>query len=342
MADQLRWGIIGTGSIAHQFARGLAHSRTGRLVAVGSRRQVTAEQFGDEFDVPHRHASYDALLQDDDVEAVYIAAPHPIHAEWAVAAAEAGKHILCEKPLAMNHAQAAEIVDAARRSDVFLMEAFMYRCHPQTARLVELVRDDAIGDVASIQATFSFRSGWDPQSRLLDKNLGGGGILDVGCYCTSMARLIAGVATGQHFAEPVELKGCGHLGETGVDEWAIASLKFPGGILAQLATGVRLAQQNAVRIYGTDGYIDVPSPWTPARQGGATSILLHKGGETLEIEVETGEWLYGLEADTVAAHLEDRQAAPPAMTWDDTLGNMKALDLWRAEIGLEYEADRQA
>lgn len=342
MTDELRWGIIGTGSIAHQFARGLAHSRTGRLVAVGSRRRETAEEFGDEFGVAHRHAGYDALLDDADVEAIYIATPHPFHAEWAVAAAEARKHILCEKPLAINHAQAADIVGAARRNDVFLMEAFMYRCHPQTARLVELLREGAIGDVGSIQATFSFRTGWNPDGRLLKKELGGGGILDVGCYCTSMARLIAGAARGEDFAEPVELKGCGHLGETGVDEWAVASLKFPGGILAELATGVRLTQQNVVRIYGTEGHIEVPSPWIPAREGGAVHIRLHKGGETQRMEIETGDWLYGIEADTVAEHLENRQAAPPAMTWDDTLGNMKALDRWRAEIVLEYEADREA
>jgi predicted dehydrogenase len=342
MTDELRWGIIGTGSIAHQFARGLAHSRTGRLVAVGSRRRETAEEFGDEFNVAHRHAGYDALLDDADVEAVYIATPHPFHAEWAVAAAEAGKHILCEKPLSINHAEAADIVEAARHNDVFLMEAFMYRCHPQTARLVGLLREGAIGDVGSIQATFSFRTGWNPDGRLLRKELGGGGILDVGCYCTSMARLIAGVARGEDFAEPLELKGCGHLGETGVDEWAVASLKFPGGILAELATGVRLTQQNVVRIYGTEGYIEVPSPWIPAREGGSVHLFLHKGGETHKIEIETGDWLYGIEADTVAAHLQNRQAAPPAMTWDDTLGNMKALDRWRAEIGLEYEADREA
>ncbi len=342
MAEQLLWGIIGTGSIAHQFARGLADSQTGRLVAVGSRSQETADAFGEEFDVARRHAGYDALLQDTDVEAVYIATPHPFHAEWAIAAAEAGKHILCEKPLGINHAQAAAIVEAARVNDVFLMEAFMYRCHPQTARLVELVRDGAIGEVGSIQAAFSFRTGWEPRSRLLDRRLGGGGILDVGCYCTSMARLIAGVARERNFTEPVELKGCGHLGETGVDEWAVACLRFPGGILAELAAGVRLAQQNSVRIYGSDGYLEVPSPWIPAREGGTATILLHKGGGTEEIRVETDRWLYGIEADTVAAHLEQRQAAPPAMTWDDSLGNMKALDRWRAEIGLEYDADRTA
>jgi predicted dehydrogenase len=128
-----------------------------------------------------------------------------MHAEWAIKTAEAGKHILCEKPLTLNYPQAMAVIEAAQRNDVFLMEAFMYRCHPQTAKLVELIKDRVIGDVRFIQASFSFHAGVNPESRLLNNALGGGGILDVGCYCTSMARLIAGAALGQRFAEPIEV-----------------------------------------------------------------------------------------------------------------------------------------
>ena len=182
MAKHLRWGIIGTGGIAHRFAQGVQHSKTGELIAVGSRRQETADAFAKEFGVPHRHASYEALLADEDVDAIYVSTPHPMHAEWAIKSAEAGKHILCEKPLAINHAEAMAVVEAARENDVFLMEAFMYRCHPQMRRVVELVREGAIGRVCMIQATFSFQGGTDPKSRLMNNALGGGGILDVGCY----------------------------------------------------------------------------------------------------------------------------------------------------------------
>jgi predicted dehydrogenase/aryl-alcohol dehydrogenase-like predicted oxidoreductase len=341
MAGKLQWGIIGTGGIAHAFAEGLARSKTGTLVAVGSRRQESADKFGDEFQLPKRYGSYEALLADSEVEAVYISTPHPMHAEWAIKSAEAGKHILCEKPLALNHAEAMVVVEAARENDVFLMEAFMYRCHPQTARLVELVRSGVIGKVGVIQATFSFRAHFDPEGRLFKHALGGGGILDVGCYCTSMARLIAGAATGRDFAEPLEVKGVGHIGESRVDDYAIASLRFPGNILAQLATGVHLSQENGARIFGAEGSIFVPSPWIPGREPQPTTIIVHRSGKAPEeVVVESDRPLYTIEADTVAEHINQRQASPPAMTWDDTLGNMRALDAWRAAIGLVYDMEK--
>ena len=342
MAKQLRWGIIGTGSIAHVFAKGLAHSKTGKLVAVGSRRQETADGFGKEFDLAKAYGSYEALLADAEVDAVYISTPHPMHAEWAIKAAEAGKHILCEKPLTVNHAEAMAVVEAARANDVFLMEAFMYRCHPQIARLVQLIREKAIGEVRVIQATFSFNAGYDEESRLIDNRLGGGGILDVGCYAVSMARLVAGAAVGKDFAEPLEVRGTAHVGKTGVDEWAAAAVRFPGDIIALLATGVRVSQENVVRIYGSEGSIVVPNPWIANREGGAAKILVQRSGakEAEEITVESPGWLYAIEADTVAANIERGQAEPPAMTWADSLGNMKTLDMWRESVGVTYESEK--
>jgi predicted dehydrogenase len=197
MSKSLAWGILGAGTIARAFANGVAQSETGTLLAVGSRSQETADAFGDKWNIPRRYSSYEALLADKDVQAIYISVPHPLHAEWAIKAAEAGKHVLCEKPIALNHAEATAIVEAAYRNDVFLMEAYMYRCHPQIARLVELIRAGAIGQVRLIQATFSFHTRFNPESRLLKNTLGGGGILDVGGYCASIARLIAGAASGE-------------------------------------------------------------------------------------------------------------------------------------------------
>src|SRR5687768_11031907 len=212
-AGKLQWGIIGTGGIARAFAHGVRRSRSGALAAVGSRARETAERFARELEIPRAHASYERLLDDPGVQAVYIATPHPSHAEWAIRAANAGKHVLVEKPMGMNHAEAMRMVEAAVANDVFLMEAFMYRCHPQARRIVELIRERAIGNVRVIHATFSFH--WpktlDLSSRLLNHALGGGGILDVGCYCMSIARLIAGAAAGRDFAEPTELKAVGHV-----------------------------------------------------------------------------------------------------------------------------------
>src|SRR5260221_10563040 len=195
MSRTLQWGILGTGWIAGVFAKRVKQSQTGRLVAVGSRTQAAADTFGETWSIPHRYSRYEDVLADQSVQAVYVAIPHPFHAQWAIKAAEAGKHVLCEKPIALNHAEAMAIVEAVQRHNVFLMEAYMYRCHPQTAKLLELIRSGVIGQVRLIQATFSFQADAHPESRLLNNALGGGGILDAGGYCTSMAPLIAGAAT---------------------------------------------------------------------------------------------------------------------------------------------------
>jgi predicted dehydrogenase len=339
----LNWGILGTGSIAHTFAEQLPRSKTGKLVAVGSRTFESANRFADEFRVPNRHGNYDALLNDPQVQAVYISTPHPMHAEWAIRAARAKKHILCEKPLGLNEREARRIIDAAREHDVFLMEAFMYRCHPQTHKLVELLRQRVIGEVRLIQASFSFSGPDDTHGRLLAPELGGGGILDVGCYPVSMSRLVAGVSTGRDFADPIELKAVAHLGTTGVDEWSAAVARFPGDIIAQLSTGVRLEQENAVRIFGSHGSIFMPTPWAPARDGGPWSFFVRPNDRPVqEIGGAASQPLYAIEADVVAANVENRQAAFPAMSWEDTLGNLRALDLWRDSIGLIYPAESDA
>ncbi len=339
----INWGILSTGSIARAFAHGLTQSRTGRLVAVGSRSREAADAFGSQFGIPADgcHADYETLLRDPRVEAVYIAPPHPFHAEWAIKAAQAGKHVLCEKPFAMNHAQAQAMFEAARQHHVFMMEAFMYRCHPQIPLLLDLIRDGVIGEVRAIQAAFAFRGGDAPDSRILNRQLGGGGILDVGCYPVSFARLIAGAATGVPFQDPLFVQGAGHIGSTGVDDYAAAMLTFPGDIIAQVATGVRLAMDNVVRIYGTRGRIVVENPWAASRDKPSVANITVHAQETQTHRIEADRTCFAAEADIVAEAVAAgrTEAPPPAMTWADTLGNMQTLDAWRSTIGLAYEAD---
>lgn len=345
MSEKLRWGLLGTGAIATAFARGLKTTRNGELLAVASRSQEKADKFGDEFAVPRRYGSYERLLADGDVQAVYIATPHPYHAEWAIKAARAGKHVLCEKPLSVNHPTAMAMVEEAALNNVLLMEAFMYRCHPQTAKLLELIRSRVIGDVRVIQATFSFHAQPNPNSRIYDAELAGGGILDVGCYPVSMARLVAGAALGKHFAEPITVGGTGFVGATGIDEWAIGCLRFDNGIMAQVSTGVGVNQENVVRIFGSQGWIHLPNPWVAARSGGTESkIIVHRKGvgEPEEIVIRTPITSFAIEAETLGAAIlaGKRQVDPPAMTPDDSLGNMKVLDQWRATFGHEYPFEK--
>lgn len=338
MAANLKWGILGTGAIARKFANGLAESRTGKLVAIGSRSFDSAKKFTEEYSATI-HTSYESLLADPEVEAVYISTPHPMHAEWAIKSADAGKHVLCEKPLTINLKEAEAVIAAAKRNDVFLMEALMYRCHPQTIRLVELIHNKIVGDVKLIRATFSFTADYNLESRLLKNALAGGGILDVGVYCASMARLVAGAATGKPFAEPLEVLGAGHVGaQSRVDEYAVASLKFPGGILAQLTCGVQLAVESNVVIVGTEGTLVIPSPWVITRAAGFSKMIVFKGDIPEEIVVESDRGLYAIEADHVAEYLDQRQS--PLVSWEDTLGTIRTLDAWRKSVGVVYDSEK--
>lgn len=331
--ENLKWGVLATGRIAGVFAKDLRESKTGTLVAVGSRSQESADRFGDEWNVPNRHGSYEALLADAEVDAVYISTPHPQHAEWAIAAARAGKHILCEKPLTLNSPDAMRVVEAAERHGVMLIEAFMYRCHPQTAKIAELVKSGELGEVRQIEATFSFFSGGGMEGRLHNPELGGGGILDVGCYTASFSRLVAGAANGLDFVEPIEVKAVGVLGEGGVDDYTSAVVRFPGNVLAVLSTGVRISGGGFARIIGTAGTLRVPSPWFC---GASPHLILEKGGETKEITVETDRPLYAYEADLFAASVAAGRAIAPAQSGADAIGNMRLLDRWRKEIGVVY------
>jgi predicted dehydrogenase/aryl-alcohol dehydrogenase-like predicted oxidoreductase len=336
---KLRWGILGTGNIASRFASQVPTSATGEVVAVGSRSIDSANAFADRWDIANRHGSYDDLLADETVDAVYIATPHPMHVEWAIKAAEAGKHVLCEKPLAINKAWAEAMIEVAVANDVFLMEAYMYRCLPQTKLIAQLVRDGELGTVHQIQATFAFASSYRPESRIFADDLAGGGILDVGGYPVSMARLIAGAAIGQSYADPAAVTAVGHVGETGADEWSVATLSFGGGVTAQVSTGVRLADQNQVRVFGSEGYLVVEEPWFGG-DGKPTHVTLHRvGEEPRDLSVEPA-LIYAAEADAVAAAVRSGQRQAPEMTWADTLGNLTVLDAWRAAIGQQYASER--
>jgi len=342
MSARLNWGILATGGIARKFATELPGSRTGRLVAVGSRTQAAADKFAADFPGTRAHGSYEALLADPGVAAVYIANPHPGHLEWTLKAAAAGKHILCEKPLALNRADAARAVAAARQHGVFLMEAFMYRCHPQTARLAELVRGGAIGELRAIHANFTVPFKFDPAHRIFAKDLGGGAILDLGCYPVSFSRRMAGAALGRVCAEPLALAGTGRLNAvTGADEFAAATLTFPGGITAQISCSSCVPLEIRARLLGTAGWIDVPTPFHPGNQDRPAEILLHRPGATgpERIVVEGALSLYTLEADTVGEAITHGELESVVMNHADTLANMAALDAWRAAVGMRYDGE---
>ena len=343
MTAKINWGILTTGGIARKFVADLRQSRTGRFVAVGARNLADAEKFAREFGGARAHGSYEALLADPEVQVVYIGTPHSFHLEWALKAAAAGKHILCEKPLTLNVADAQKLITAARQHDVLLMEAYMYRCHPQTRKLVELVRDGAIGELRLIRAAFSVICDFNPEHRMFKRELGGGAILDLGCYPVSFSRLIAGAARGRPFDDPVEFHAAGRVHpQVQTDEYAAAVVKYPGDVIAELACGSTVSQDMFVRIYGTAGWLDVPNPFTPGLGGRDEKIYLHRNGaggpEEIVVPGE-GMGLYAYEADAVADALARGVREVPGMTWADTIGNMAVLDAWRAAVGVTYPGE---
>jgi len=328
----VRWGILSTGHIAQTFAKAVQECEGESLASVGSRSLGPAQDFARTFNIPSVHASYEALLADPTVEAVYIATPHPFHADWVVKAAQAGKHILCEKPMGMDLGEVQRMTAAAKEHEVLLMEAFMYRCHPQTHRLIELLKEGAIGRLRVIRASFSFDRDLGLQHRLFNKALGGGGILDLGCYPVSMARLMAGTAVGKPFAEPEKVLGLASLGpESGVDEWASAVLRFSGGILAELSCGIRVERESwSIMLYGTEGRLEVPSPWHCGFGPGETTLLrFSKGKQEPEVvTVRSEHSVYAYEVKTFSASVKAGKVMSPAMTPEDSLGNISVLDQW--------------
>jgi predicted dehydrogenase/aryl-alcohol dehydrogenase-like predicted oxidoreductase len=343
--QKIRWGIIGPGTIARTFAEGVAGSKTGELIAIATRNPGKAG-LADGFPGTRIIGGYEALLVDTEIDAVYIATPHTAHAELAIKAIRAGKHVLVEKPMALSAYDADLIFHEARKAGVLVGEAFMYLFHPQTRRLVELVKEGAIGEVRIIRSSFGFDMGtFRPDHRLFSNDLAGGGILDVGGYPVSMVRLIAGAAMGRDFAEPATVAGVAHLGQSGVDEWASAVLKFPNEIVAEVSCSIMAQQDNTLRIIGSKGRIEVKDFWfAGGKQGGTGRIEIIKGDERQVIEVEEKRHLYSFEVDAVteAIRAGKGEFGFPGMGGEATLGNLRVLDRWRASVGLEYGIEKAA
>lgn len=338
------WGIIGPGRIAKTFAAGLQKLADTRLVAVGS-RSPNRPELRDDFPGARILNGYQALIDDPEVDVVYISTPHPQHAEWCIKAAEAGKHILCEKPIALSAQQADFVINVAKKNNVFFGEAFMYRHHPLTIRLIDVLKSGTIGKVKLLRAVMGFRQAdLRPETRHFSNVMAGGGILDLGCYPVSMVRLIAGALEERPYLEPTQCVGLGFLGKTGVDETASLTLEFPNGLIADVSCSMALQQDNVLRVFGTDGRIEVADFWFGSgREGGIGKIKLVRNDQREEIiEVDEPRWLYSIEAETTnnAIRAGKTQFSYPGMSWEDTIGNMRVLDQWRSAIGLTYEIEK--
>ncbi len=322
---RIRWGIAATGGIAASFAEGLAQTDDAELVAVASRSQERADAFGDRFAVARRHGSYEALADDDGIDVVYVASPQSHHVDDALLFLEAGRAVLCEKPFALDHRQAARMVDAARARGVFLMEAMWSRFLPAYVRLRELLAEGRIGEPRLVEADFGFalppELATAADHRLLDPARGGGGLLDLGVYPVQLCSLVLG--------PPDRVAAVGHVGPTGVDEQVAAVLGHPGGAVGAVKAAIRTGMTCTARIAGTEGAIELPAMM---HCPDALRVLSARGIEDLEVPVE-GQGLRYQVAE-VHAGLRDGRTESEVMGLDETLSIMATLDRIRSAVGI--------
>jgi D-xylose 1-dehydrogenase (NADP+, D-xylono-1,5-lactone-forming) len=311
-AVPVRWGILSTARINRSVLPGLHESPEAELVAVASRDLARAEAYAAEHGIPRAHGSYEALLADPEVEAVYVSLPNDGHVPWSIRALEAGKHVLCEKPLARRPAEVERAFDAADRAGCLLVEAFMYRHHPQTRRFEELLREGVVGEIRHVHASFSFRLDDEANVRLRPE-LDGGALMDVGCYCVSGSRLAVG-------AEPLEASASQVVGPTGVDVRLAGTLVFPDGVLAQIDCGFDLAPRARLEVTGTEGILRVAHPWSCEE---ARIELRRRGAEVEWTEVENPD-RYRLQTENVSRAI--RGLGPPLLGRTDALAQARAID----------------
>lgn len=322
--EKIRWGILGTGRIAGVFATGLTALEDAELVAVGSRSQQSADAFADKFDIPRRHASYEALAADPEIDAIYIATPHNLHAENSILCMQQGKAVLCEKPFTVNARETEKVIAVARQEKRFLMEAMWSRFLPALIYARDLVLDGAIGELRMIQADFGYRAGFDPEKRTFNPALAGGGLLDVGIYPISLAHWLLG--------EPAKIAGLAEVGTTGVDEQAAWVFLYPGGEMAVMSSAVRTTTQHEAILYGTEGWIRLPAQFWNAKK-----LILHRNGkedETFEPpRVGNG---YNYEAAEVANCLRAGKLESDVLPLAETLAMMRTMDELRRQWGVKY------
>jgi D-xylose 1-dehydrogenase (NADP+, D-xylono-1,5-lactone-forming) len=304
--DKIRWGILSTARINRHVIPALKASVQNELVAVASRDLEHARKYAQEWKIPAAYGSYTELLNDPHIDVIYISLPNHLHAEWTIKAAQAGKHVLCEKPLALNVAAVDQISAAAAAGEVTVMEAFMYRHHPMTLKVRELVDTGAIGDVRYLRATFSFildpsstNIRWQPES-------GGGSLWDIGCYPVSYARMVMGCLPSEVYGDQV-------LGDSGIDVSFTGQLRFPNGAFAQVESSFELPYTTGVEIRGTQGTILVPVPFNPNQK--RTQISLIQGDQQRELHFDY-PLLYQGEVEDMAAAITTHK--PPRLSLSES------------------------
>ena len=324
--SKFKWAILGPGAIAHKFATGLSVIEDAELYAIGSRSLERAEAFAKKYNASKFYGSYEELVKDKEIDCVYVSTPHPMHMEATLLCIENGLNVLCEKPFAMNKKEAQIMIDAAQKKGVFIMEAFWTRFLPAIRKAVSWIEEGKIGDVRMIHCDFSFRAGIDPESRLFKKEMGGGGLLDVGVYPLCMATMLFG-------REPEIITSVADIGETDIDEQAAMLLRYKNGKIAVLSCGVRTSTYHTLNIFGETGSININSFWN------TSSATLKMNNEEPVVFTELVGNGYNYEAIAVMDAIRAGKKECCLMSYADTLAIAELSDTIRAQWGLKYPSD---
>ena len=328
MTKTIKWGIIGLGSISRKFATGLKSAADAELYAVASRSQEKADAFGDEFGATKKYGSYEALANDPDVDAVYIGTPHPMHKPNTLLCLNAGKHVLCEKPFAVNSSEVKEMIALAREKNLFLMDAVWTRYFPVMIKLRELLAEKAIGDVMLVQSDFGFRTGTiDADKRAYNLDLAGGALLDVGIYPIQLASMVYG-------KQPTDIVSQVTIGSTGVDELSVTVFKYDEYEMATITTAIRMNTPHETRIMGSKGMILIPDWWHPTEM---TVKIQGEDPQTYTYALDGNGYNY--EAEEVGRCIREGLTESDVMPLDETLAIVDTMDRIREQWGLRYPSD---
>lgn len=307
----LNWGLLSTARINRALIPPLRESKRNRLLAVASRSQEPADAYAKHWDIPRAHGSYGALLSDPEIDVIYNSLPNHLHAEWTIKAVEAGKHVLCEKPLALSVEEVDAIAAAAKKHGRVVAEAFMYRHNPVTRKARELVSGGALGDLKLLRGSFTYEMKRDGNIRS-DPEMGGGSLWDVGCYPVSYMRTIFG-------AEPLEVFGWQLTGPTGIDDTFVGQLRFPGEVYGQFDSSFVIPFRVHMEFVGSQGTLTVPNPYKPELN---ETIYLARDGKTETIKI-MGEALYLGEVEDMADAI--LLGKPPRISLEDSRANVATL-----------------
>ena len=323
-----KWGILGPGTISHKFVSDLKLLHEAEVYAVGSRSIDKAQAYADRYSIPKAYGSYEELLTDPNVEIIYISTLHPMHKEWIIKSLEAGKAVLCEKPITVNALEAEEVFNAAEKNNVFFMEAMWTRFLPVMVKVREWVKSGAIGEVRMLKADFGFRAAFNKEGRLFNPSLAGGALLDAGIYPISLAYMVFGKT-------PAEIISTAHLGETGVDEQGVSVFKYDKGELAILESAVRTTTPQEAYILGTKGSIKIPQFWCAK-----SAILTTDDGKSQVYEDSRQPIGYGFEAEEVMRCLSKGEKESSVMPLMESLEIMKTMDIIRIQYGVKYPFEK--